>query len=278
MSTVFHDKIYVKDTQNADNNDKVTAISSQGEIKETTISVSDLGSVPTLQQVTTEGNTTTNAVTISNNLQANNVTAPTGQVQGKILKAAGDSPLIQINDTDVGGANIELRPHTGTYNIDVTTPTEDGQLSLNTTSETKTISGTGDKIVLNGVQSVGDENSIYFNNSVGSKFRITNNVYQDGFVTASELRISNDDGSQKDVITISRNKVDVNAELTVNNTVVSLNYTINTSVPQTSSTLNSSFPSAIIGSKVVNQDSTERYTYTKVSTTAWRRSELMTDI
>lgn len=56
--------------------------------------------------------------------------------------------------------------------------------------------------------------------------------------------------------------------------------TINTSTPQTSTTLNTSFPDADypIGTQVLNQDSTERYIYTKITSTTWRRSELLTDI
>lgn len=56
--------------------------------------------------------------------------------------------------------------------------------------------------------------------------------------------------------------------------------TINTSTPQTSATLNTSHPMATnpIGTKVVNLDSTERYTYTRISASLWRRGELMTNI
>ncbi|MGG8496193.1 hypothetical protein ACQY1Q_07230 [Tenacibaculum sp. TC6] len=56
--------------------------------------------------------------------------------------------------------------------------------------------------------------------------------------------------------------------------------TINTSVPQTSESLNTSFPliDNPVGTQVINEDSVERYIYMRVSDTAWRRSELLTDI
>ncbi|CAL2091484.1 conserved protein of unknown function [Tenacibaculum sp. 190524A02b] len=55
---------------------------------------------------------------------------------------------------------------------------------------------------------------------------------------------------------------------------------INTTTPQTSEILNTSFPleSNPIGTQVMNQNVTERYIYTRITDTAWRRGELLTDI
>lgn len=55
---------------------------------------------------------------------------------------------------------------------------------------------------------------------------------------------------------------------------------INTSTPQTSATLNANFPFASnpVKTQVLNTDGVQRYIYTRVSSTSWRRSELMTDI
>ena len=235
---------------------------------------------PTLQEVTTQGATTNQAITVTNNITANQFigTGNDGALSVEIVTARGNLPVIQINDTDAGGANAELRLHSGTYDIDLTTPTQSGQLALNTTSETKTIIGTGDKIIIQGINNFGDENSIYFNNSIGEDFKITNRVYQSGLITKSELKIVNNNGTDKDVITVERNKINISANVLVNGSSVAVIRTIDTSTPQTSATLNSSFPDVEIGTRVVNQDTTERYTYTKITSTTWRRSELMTDI
>jgi hypothetical protein len=385
MSTVFNGKIFVKDTQLADNNDKVTAISSQGEIKETNVLVSDLGSIPNLQDVTTEGGTTNQAVTVNNSLTSSslqvngnatayNFTAATGQVQAKILKAAGDLPLIQINDTDAGGSNIELRPHAGTYDIDITTPIFSGQLARveDIPDSTTTSYDFGGIISWSPAQGgkttlqLGNSNlhnvshfasSIGFTNTTGNELiDLQNNNYSWGYTlltdtslttnvsltlpdTAGTLALTSDipdasttsydfggivswspaQGGKTTLQLGNSNLHNVNnyaSNINFTNTTgdnliflqndnysygytlltntsltqtesltlpngsgdLSLIRTINTSTVQTTATLNSSFPNAEIGARVVNLDTTERYTYTKISSSLWRRSDLMTDI
>ena len=101
-------------------------------------------SVPNLQAVTTEGGTTNQAVTVNNVLSSNSlavtssitastVTCATGQIQAKIIKAAGSGPtypVIQLNDTNAGGGSTYIRRHNQSGNFDITLPTEDGQLAL----------------------------------------------------------------------------------------------------------------------------------------------------
>lgn len=216
---------------------------------------------PTLQEVTTQGATTNQAITITNNITANQFigTGNDGALSVEIVTARGNLPVIQINDTDAGGANAELRLHSGTYDIDLTTPTQSGQLALTSQlpTEWSTYSGTrtGEDLLL----IIGD----YDNSGTGTKISLdTEN---------EKLTIS---AEAQSGISINGN----NFAFKQDGGVVSVLKVINTSTPQTSATLNISFPNAEIGARVVNQDATERYTYTKVTSTTWRRSELMTDI
>lgn len=239
-----------------------------------TIALTSDITTPNLQDVTTEGNTTTKAIQVFNNVTANNFISATGQAQAKILKAQGDLPVIQINDTDVGGANIELRPHAGTYNIDLTTPIEDGQIALNSTSETKTITGTGDKLILSN-QSTGSQ-AILFDTSE-TDWRIEVEKLP---LPVSEMYIKY--GNTK-LIRFSSGLVDIQDDLSVSGNIQVNGFdtlqarTINSSTPQTTALLDASFPSAISGFRVVNLDSTQRYIYTKCGS-VWRQSALMTDI
>lgn len=246
---------------------------------------------PNLQDVTTEGGTTNKAVTVNNTLTssslqvngtatANNFVTATGQVSGQVIKAVGANPVIQINDTDAGSGNIEIRPHAGSYDIDVTTPTQDGQLAL--VSDIPDASTTSYNFggIVSWFPAPGGKTTLQLGNS-----NLHNVNFYAGNISFANttgdnlISLANDNYAYGYTI-LTSNSLTQNESLTLPNGSgnLSLIRTINTSTPQTTATLNASFPNAEIGARVVNLDTTERYTYTKINASLWRRSELMTDI
>ncbi|TDQ27620.1 hypothetical protein [Tenacibaculum caenipelagi] len=66
------------------------------------------------------------------NLFANNITAITGQISAKTLRAGHSTPVIQINDTDANGGNvnIKLADTPSFFDVDVELPILPGRLLL----------------------------------------------------------------------------------------------------------------------------------------------------
>jgi hypothetical protein len=168
-----------------------------------------------------------------------------------------------------------------------TFPDSPGEVSLSVSDIQKRITGTGDKIVLENT-SGSSEQSIQFN-SLSRDFYIVNDQFGTPPLADASLFIR--EGASNNIIQFGSSQISFYKQLVTNEQVilnggisvdgysdVGVIFKINTSTPQTSTTLNNAFPGAVIGVKVINQDSTQRYTYTKVGSTTWRRSELMTDI
>lgn len=102
MSTIVNGKLYIKDTQTTDNNDVLVSISSQGEIKETEITVGSVGGV---QSVTGVNNVNIDNTDLDNPIiEGIEGVSSSGSVNTGVSIGLGDSQddnngtKIQIND------------------------------------------------------------------------------------------------------------------------------------------------------------------------------------
>lgn len=352
--TKIAQNFWLKDLNASSPTDKVLSIDANGEVKESTKTLDEIGVISTLQQVLDEGNTSTtpaifqsgiNTVSVdpSNveaddtifktilsatnltfqdlsttkqtslnfvspsvnrsiqlpdgdgilalesltvpytgatndlNLGANDLTAT--QITGGILKSqAPVNPVVQLINTGASKTvslagnsspssslyQVEMPPSSGVLALKSDTSLQAVTTQGNTTTNNIEIitTGGGDKLKLTENGQFGHSlafysalsgvtNTLTQENIPSGRNTISYLVFKNG---TNELKVPDSDG------TLQAFSV------------------INTSTPQTTATLNASFPNVHLGFRVVNVDSTERYTYTKISASLWRRSELMTDI
>lgn len=210
----------------------------------------------------------------------------TGNITGGASYSLGSLPSVNLNRTSDSKNLTIIQDAAQTKNhVTLTAPSsQNGVISLDSTNQAKTITGTGDKLILDN-EFADSEQSILFD-SLSDNYSITAEQIGSPPLASTTLKIKNDSSTlvtfgsnisfNSDFVT--SNSASFNGDLNVNGFSSAVIHTIDTNTIQSTTLLNNSFPSVSIGTKVVNLDSSQRYTYTKISPSLWRRGELMTDI
>lgn len=255
MSTVFNGKILVKDTQTADNNDKIVAISSNGEIKESTITNQQLEDVvnipPDLSNYVdkTTAQTITGVKTFNNDTIFNFGTKFANAGAGTILNPTNAGILqntngrLQFFNTVASGVdaknwefdNSNLTAPKRTYGL----PDKDDDLATLSDLPTEWSTYSGSRVSADLIVSIGD---------------------YDGSGNGTKLEINEDEEEVR---------IDANSGMRINGNLFSVTAigtayyfrTIATATIQSSATLNTSHPVATnpIGTRVFNTVLKEEY-------------------
>lgn len=302
-------KVRVKTTNTAASTDNIVSIDANGELKRTTQTVSDIGGTPTtpnIQQVLGAGNYSTLGIDFSNagmslsngnyysELYASAFTMNESVSGASFNNASTLSPLsFDISKDNGVGVSVstvmqatgvimleggsptteltkdELRQYSGyfygatkvtpslTSNRTYTMPDNTGTVLLDVDLENwSKVTGTsaGEDLLV----TLGDSNNL----GLGTKIVIDDENELVKITSLSGVSINGN--------ILGFRKGGVNAVIN----------TIDEATAQTSATLNVSHPFTDNpeGTIVINKNSAQKYMYTRVSSTLWRRSELMTGI
>ncbi len=269
--------LWLKDLSSSTGTDKLLAVKDNGEVTKSNKTLDEIGLTPSLQDVLAEDNT---AITEGNWQFGSNrsrVTSNAGiYVQNSNLQANyKKNGIVFRNISTNDSIEINFAGSTGTH-------AQVLQDKAGTIALTSDIPVTSNFVPYTGATA---------NVDLGSRqLTTTGNItggasYSSGLFPSVNLNRTSDSKNLTIVqdAAQTKNHVTLTAPSDKNGTIALISdipviRTMNSATAQSTASLNSAFPTSVIGNTVVNINNAQRYTYTKISSSLWRQSALMTDI
>jgi hypothetical protein len=273
----FQLPLWLKGLSSSTGTDKLLAVKDNGEVTKSNKTLDEIGLTPSLQDVLAEGNT---AITEGNwqfGTNRSRVTSNTGiYVQNSNLQANyKKNGIVFRNISTNDSIEINFAGSTGTHAQVL--QDKGGTIAL-----TSDIPVTSNFVPYTGATA---------NVDLGSRqLTTTGNItggasYSSGLFPSVNLNRTSDSKNLTIVqdAAQTKNHVTLTAPSDKNGTIALISdipviRTMNSATAQSTASLNSAFPTSVVGNTVVNINNAQRYTYTKISSSLWRQSALMTDI